>query len=123
MRLKNFTKTPLAQCIVLAMAAPLVTVPPLYQVNGKTVPSGESQVVIDKNGVTYEAENPKHCGYALAFVNTFHVPFNKRRQNKGRETIINIHILLCRPKFLSLMYVYVVLFNLVCCIMSTFFTM
>ena len=31
-------KTALAQCTVLAMAASLETVPPLYQVNGKTVP-------------------------------------------------------------------------------------
>ena len=58
MRLKNFTKTALAQCTVLAMAASLVTVPPLYQVNGKTVPSGESQVVNDKTGDTYEQRTP-----------------------------------------------------------------
>ena len=48
-RLKNFTKIALAQCTVLAMAASLVTVPPLYQVIGKTVPSRESQVVNDKD--------------------------------------------------------------------------
>ena len=34
-RLKQ--KTALAQCTVLATAASMVTVPPLYQVNGKTV--------------------------------------------------------------------------------------
>ena len=32
-----FTKTALAQGTILATAASLVTVPPLYQVNGKTV--------------------------------------------------------------------------------------
>ena len=31
------------------MAASLESVPPLYQVNGKTVPSGESQVMNDKD--------------------------------------------------------------------------
>ena len=31
------------------MAASLETVPHLYQVNGKTVPSGESQVMNDKD--------------------------------------------------------------------------
>ena len=35
---EKFTKTALAQCTVLAMAASLETVPPLYQINGKTVP-------------------------------------------------------------------------------------
>ena len=46
---------------------------------------------ITKTGDTYEAANPKHCGYALTFINIIHVPFNKRRQNKGRETRIYIH--------------------------------
>ena len=32
-----------------SMQAFLATVPPLYQINGKTVPSGESQVVNDKD--------------------------------------------------------------------------
>ena len=44
-----FTKTALAQSTTLATAASLVTVPHLYQVNGKTVPPGESQVVYDKD--------------------------------------------------------------------------
>ena len=44
-----------------------------------------------KPGDTYEAANPKHCGYALTFINIIHVPFNKRRRNKGRETTIYIH--------------------------------
>ena len=35
-------KNALAQCTVLAMAALLETVPPLYQVNGKTVPPEKS---------------------------------------------------------------------------------
>ena len=39
------TKTALAQSTILAMDASLVTVPPLYQLNGKTVPPGESQVM------------------------------------------------------------------------------
>ena len=46
-RKKLSTKTALAQCTVLVMAASLVTVPPLYQVNGKTLPPGESQVMND----------------------------------------------------------------------------
>ena len=43
------TKTALAQSTTLAMDASLVTVPHLYQVNGKTVPPGESQAVYDKD--------------------------------------------------------------------------
>ena len=43
--LKIFTKTALAQRTTLAMDASLVTARHLYQVNGKTVPPGESQVV------------------------------------------------------------------------------
>ena len=35
------TKTALAQSTILAMDASLLTVPHLYQVNGKTVPPGE----------------------------------------------------------------------------------
>ena len=50
---KNFTKTALAQCTVLAMAASLETVPPLYQINGKTVPPGESWQCTTKTGDTY----------------------------------------------------------------------
>ena len=46
-RKKMNTKTAFAQCTNLAMAALLVTVPPLYQVIGKTVPPGESQVMND----------------------------------------------------------------------------
>ena len=44
------TKTVLAQRTVRAMAALLVTVPPLYRVIGKTVPPGESQVM---NGIDW----------------------------------------------------------------------
>ena len=44
-----FTKTGFAQSTTLAMNASLVTVAHLYQVNGKTVPPGESQVVYDKD--------------------------------------------------------------------------
>ena len=43
------TKTAVVQSTILAMDASLVTVPPLYQVNRKTVPRGESQVVYDKD--------------------------------------------------------------------------
>ena len=43
------TKTALAQSTNLAKDASLVTVPHLYQVNAKTVPPGESQVVYDKD--------------------------------------------------------------------------
>ena len=43
------TKTALAQTTTLAMVSSLVKVPHLYQVNGKTVPPGESQVVYDKD--------------------------------------------------------------------------
>ena len=43
------TKTALAQTTTLAMGASLVTVPHLFQVNGKTIPPGESQVVYDKD--------------------------------------------------------------------------
>ena len=44
-----FTKTGFAQSTNLAMDASLATVAHLYQVNGKTVPPGESQVVYDKD--------------------------------------------------------------------------
>ena len=43
------TKTASAQNTIPAMDASLVTVPHLYQVNGQTVPPGESQVVYDKD--------------------------------------------------------------------------
>ena len=42
------TKTALAQSTILAIGASLVTVPHLYQGNGKTIPPGESQEVYDK---------------------------------------------------------------------------
>ena len=49
--MKKFTKTALDQSNTLAMDASLVTVPHLYQVNGKTVLPGESQVMNDKDWV------------------------------------------------------------------------
>ena len=45
-----------------------------------------------KTGETYEAANPKHCDGGLTFVNIIHIPFNKRKQNKRRETRIYINI-------------------------------
>ena len=65
--LKNFTKTALAQCTVLAMAASLVTVPPLNQVNGKRVQSGESQVVNDKDWGYVLRSEPQTLGQCLNF--------------------------------------------------------
>ena len=43
------TKTALAPSTILAMDASLVTVTHLYQVNGMSVPPGESQVMDDKD--------------------------------------------------------------------------
>ena len=44
------TKTALVQSTTLAMdASPVTILPPLYEVNGKTVPPRESQVVYDKD--------------------------------------------------------------------------
>ena len=43
------TKTALAQSTIIALDASLGTTPHLYQVNGKTAPPGESQVVCDKD--------------------------------------------------------------------------
>ena len=43
------TKTALAQNTIPVMNASRVTVPHLYQVNGKRVPPGESQVVYDED--------------------------------------------------------------------------
>ena len=77
-------KTALARSTTLAMDASMVTVPHLYQVNGKAVSPGESQVMNGKDGDTYEAANPKHCGYVLTFIKIIHVPFNKR-EAKQRE--------------------------------------
>ena len=47
-----------------SMQAFLPAVPHMYQVNGKTVPPGESQAMNDKDWGTYEAANPKQCGRA-----------------------------------------------------------
>ena len=51
--LKICTNTALAQSTTLAMDPSLVTVPHLYQNNGKTLTPGESQVL-----------NYKDCGYS-----------------------------------------------------------
>ena len=72
------TKTTLAQSTVLAMDASLVTVLHLFQVNGKTIPPGESQVVFDKDWGYVWSSEPKHCSRGLTFINIIHVPFNKR---------------------------------------------
>ena len=42
-------KTAFAESTTLAMDASLLTVPSLYQVNGKAIPPGESRVVYDKD--------------------------------------------------------------------------
>ena len=49
------------------MAASLETVPALYQVNGKTVPSGESQVVIDKDWGYVLSSEPQTLRQSLNF--------------------------------------------------------
>ena len=55
------TKTERAQSSILAMDASLVTVRPLDQVIGKTVPPGESQVMNDKNwGYVLRCEPQTH---------------------------------------------------------------
>ena len=45
-----------------SMQAFLSPVPHLYQVNGKTVPPGESLECKTKTGATYEVVNTKHYG-------------------------------------------------------------
>ena len=61
------TKTALAQSTTLAMDASLVTVPPLYQVNGKTVPPGESQVMNDKDWGYVWSSEPQTLRQSLNF--------------------------------------------------------
>ena len=55
---KNFTKTALAQCTVLAMAASPESVPPLYQVNGKTVPPENHGNVRQRLGIRIKQRTP-----------------------------------------------------------------
>ena len=49
------------------MAASLVTVPPLHQVIGKTVPTGESQVVNDKDWGYVLSSEPQTLRQSLNF--------------------------------------------------------
>ena len=71
-------KTELAQNTILAMDAFLVTVSHLYQVNGKTVPPGESQVIIRQRlGIPMKQRTPGTAAepYLLSMCT---IPFNKR---------------------------------------------
>ena len=54
-----------------SMQAFLATVPPLYHVNGKRVPTGESWQCTTKTGDTYEKVNPKHYGKPELFSMSF----------------------------------------------------
>ena len=62
-----YTKTALAQSTILAMDASLVTVPHLYQVNGRTNPPGESQVVYDKDWGYVWSSEPQTLRLSLNF--------------------------------------------------------
>ena len=66
-RLKLSTKAALAQSTILAMDASLVTVPFLYQVNGKTVTPGESHVVYGKDWGYVWSSEPQTLRQSLNF--------------------------------------------------------
>ena len=70
------------------MQAFLVTVPPVYQVNGKTVPPGDSQVMYDKDWGHVLSSEAQTLRQALTSIDVIHVPFNSGRRNKERETRI-----------------------------------
>ena len=53
--MQNYTKNPWPKSKSMQAFLPLVL--HLYQVNGKIVPPGESQVLYDKTGVTFYIES------------------------------------------------------------------
>ena len=74
-----------------SMQAFLATVPHLHQVNGKTVPLGESQVINDEDwGYVLRCELQTHRR-DLTFINIIHVPFNKREAKKKKKWKINCY--------------------------------
>ena len=72
----SFYKSPLANS--KSMHAFMALVPTLYQVNVKTVPPGESQVMYDKNCGYVLRSEAWRLRQSLTFINVIHVPFNKR---------------------------------------------
>ena len=70
-------------------------------------------MMMTKTGGRWLTVNPKHCDYQLSIVltsvNNTNTTSLYTRQNRDRETRINIDILLPRHNFLSLVHAYVVL--------------
>ena len=62
-----------------SMQAFVAPVPHLYQIEGKSVPPGESWQCTTKTGDTYYGVNPKHSGKALTSIDVIlKVPFIKQ---------------------------------------------
>ena len=80
-RVEKSQKTELAQSTTLAVDASLVTIPHLYQVNGKTNPHGESQVVYNKDWGYVVSSEPQTIRQSLNFYQ-YH---SRIIQQAGRE--------------------------------------
>ena len=67
------------------MAASQVTVPPLYRVNGKTVPSGASQVVNDKDWGYVRSSEPQTLRLCLTFCQYHSHTLKQAEAKKGEK--------------------------------------
>ena len=87
------TKTALAQSTILAMDASLVTVPHLYQVNGKTGPPGEKQGMIDKDWGYIWSRNPKTLRRSLNFYQYHFCTIQQTGGKVKREILEYVYII------------------------------
>ena len=86
------TKTAVVQSTILAMDASLVTVPPLYQVNRKTVPRGESQVVYDKDWGYVWCSELQTLRQSLNFYQYHSRTIQQAGDRIKREKVVDIYI-------------------------------
>ena len=63
----------------MSMQAFLVTVPRQYQLDGKTNPPGELQLMYDKDWGYVLTSEPQTLRQTLTFFNVILVPFNERQ--------------------------------------------
>ena len=94
----NFQPTNLRQksrwLLSKSMQAFMALVPSLYQVNGKTDPPGDSQVMYDKDSGYVLRCKPQTNRQLITFIEVIHVPFNKREAKKG-EKLQCVHEVYC----------------------------
>ena len=64
------------------MEAFLVTVLPLYQVNVKTIPHRESQLMFDKDWGYVLSSEPQKLRYGSTLIDVFRVPFKEREAER-----------------------------------------